>query len=680
MSDNPNTLLEAEIEFADTGETATLELATLKRWQNFETYFTEDVCKIRAVTYSESPEMLDSVFADIDVDEMEVVVGDSTKDYRESLRGKEQLAARLERLQREERLQIVLPAINNNEVHSKLYILEHEDGTRTNIVGSPNLSKKAWKSTYQKNVIVVFYTDGGQRLDAVFEEWYEEMRDYGEVFMEDLTERVEELPEEKQEEEVHAWIAGRTTSESEEAEVEQALTERLDEANVRKATIIGNFEEEEADLTVSITEDEEESDVQISQTLQGYENVPNDWKDEFRSLDGSIEGSELRASPGAVSQHAKEKFGAPKMWFTDDDQLVLQTPDDLQLELMREVPDDPERVDAALEQLEEYFEAVDKFGKTAHPVAVKAQMFEAIIWFFWAPFANRYASVYKNRGIDLDKFLPSLYIYGEPGSGKGTLARYAFHMLSDGHVSEPEDGDKLNTTTLRSVRRVDSVFPVVFDDMNPSDIDTEAYLNFRQKHWTGDADFPALAFISNDNLPRSRIQHRAKTLYLDVQFEQTHKTAEYASKLTERSNPLFTWFTQEFRDRDIVIREEDDDTLAEARNVFADLYERAGRELPEYFPKRPAEEKYDLGKYLWQDAVDGNLVEFQRRNGKLVAKFDESLSVYSSVREYARSLPNEARASNDGHQVIIKEEDAVEDWFPFAINEGDRGFLSRILS
>lgn len=678
MSDNPNTVLEAEVEFLDTGETATLELATLKRWQNFQTYFTEDVRGIRAVTYSESPEMLDRVFEAIDVDEMEVVVGDHTKDYRESLRGKEQLAARLERLQREDRLQIVLPALNNNEVHSKLYILEHDDGTRTNIVGSPNLSEKAWESVYQKNVIVVFRTDGDQRLDAVFDEWYAEMRDYGDVFMEDLTERVEELPDDEQQEEVHAWIAGRTTSKSEEAEVEQALTDRLEEANVRKATIVGDFEDEEADLTVSITDDEEASDVHISQSLQGYEDVPSEWRDEFRSLDGSIEGNELRASPGAVSRHSKEKFGAPKMWFTDDDRLVLQTPDNLQLDLMREVPNDPERVDTALAQLEEYFEAVDKFGKTDHPTAVKAQMFEAIIWFFWAPFINRYASVYKSRGIDLDKFLPSLYIYGEPGSGKGTLSRYAFHMLSDGYVSEPEDGDNLTTTTLRSVRRVDSVFPVVFDDINPSDIDTEAYLNFRQKHWTGDADFPALAFISNDNLPRSRIQHRAKTLYLDIQFQQTHKTAEYASNLTERSNPLFTWFAHEFRDRDIVIREEDDDTLAEARNVFADLYELAGRERPDYFPNRPAEEEYDLGKYLWQDAVDGDLVDFQRRNGKLVAEFDESLGVYSSVREYARCLPNEARASNDGHQVIIKEEAAVEDWFPFSVGASD-GLLARLL-
>jgi len=66
-------------------------------------------------------------------------------------------------------------------------------------------------------------------------------------------------------------------------------------------------------------------------------------------------------------------------------------------------------------------------------------MWEAIIWFFWAPFINRYATVYRDQGIDLDKYLPSLYIYGEPNSGKGTLARYAFHLISDGHVSEPED-------------------------------------------------------------------------------------------------------------------------------------------------------------------------------------------------------------------------------------------------
>jgi hypothetical protein len=148
--------------------------------------------------------------------------------------------------------------------------------------------------------------------------------------------------------------------------------------------------------------------------------------------------------------------------------------------------------------------------------------------------------------------------------------------------------------------------------------------------------------------------------------------------LTERSNPLFTWFAELFKDRDVIMRSQDADTLAEARQVFKDLYNQANRELPSYFPEEPAEKKYDIGKWMWEDAYRSGLVEFQRRNGNLIAKFDDSLSVYSSVRKYARTLPNEARAQQDGNQIQIKAEEAVADWFPFNINE-DKGLISRFL-
>jgi hypothetical protein len=497
--------------------------------------------------------------------------------------------------------------------------------------------------------------------------------------MQDLSEKIEDVEDEQERENIiHAWVDGRSTSQDEEAELEQELTEQLKDLNVEKATIVGEFED--PDTTIAVTDGSGDTDVTINQSLDGFDDYLNDLREETRSIDASIDGKTLRASPGAISKHTKAKFGAPKMWL-EDDRLLLQTPENFQLQLTRELPDDSEKIDAALKQLEEYFQTVDKFGRTDHPEAVKAQMWEAIIWFFWAPFINRYAAVYQDQGIGLDKYLPSLYIYGEPNSGKGTLARYAFHLISDGHVAEPEDGDSLTKTKLRNVRNVDSTFPVVFDDIDPSDLDVETFLNFMQKHWTPEIDFPALAFISNDNLPRDRIQQRAKILNLDIQFKDTHQTARHVHDLTERSNPLFTWFAYLFQDRDVIIRSQDADTLAEARNVFKQLYELADRELPSYFPEKPAEKQYDIGRWKWDNAYASGIVEFTRRNNNLIAEFDDSLSVYGSVRQYARTLPNEARAQHDGHQVRIREEDAATDWFPFEIDTDDSrdGFFSRFL-
>lgn len=153
MPENPNTLYETAIQLGEE-EDAELELATLKTRDNFETYFTDDVTDIRAITYSDSPETLLNLLQDIGTDDvnLEVVIGDNTIDYRKKLRGKEQIAEKLERLQRENRLRIYLASLRSNEVHSKLYILQHQDGTRTNILGSPNLSEQGWGSTRQKKL------------------------------------------------------------------------------------------------------------------------------------------------------------------------------------------------------------------------------------------------------------------------------------------------------------------------------------------------------------------------------------------------------------------------------------------------------------------------------------------------------------------------------------------------
>jgi hypothetical protein len=57
MPENPNTIYENAIQLSEE-EDAELELATLKTRDNFETYFTDDVTDIRAITYSDSPETL----------------------------------------------------------------------------------------------------------------------------------------------------------------------------------------------------------------------------------------------------------------------------------------------------------------------------------------------------------------------------------------------------------------------------------------------------------------------------------------------------------------------------------------------------------------------------------------------------------------------------------------------
>jgi len=78
-----------------------------------------------------------------------------------------------------------------------------------------------------------------------------------------------------------------------------------------------------------------------------------------------------------------------------------------------------------------------------------------------------------------------------------------------------------------------------------------------------------------------------------------------------------------------------------------------------------------------RDIYETGFDEFKRRNGNLIAKFDDSLGVYSSVRKYARTLPSEARATQDGNHIQIKADETLQNGFPFNINQ-NKGLLSRI--
>ncbi len=681
MSENPNTLLEDEIQFSELDESVDIEFATLKSYDNFDTYFPDTVTKVRAVTYSESPEMLLDVF-DSGIEQLEVIIGDKTRDYREHLRGKEKEAARLERLNRAGDLQIYLTNAGQSDLHSKFYILEHDDGSRTNIVTSANLSKNGWTSRYQKNIAVIFQTDGTQELDAMFEEWYADHLTYAERFMDDLTEKIKESPDERREEIIYGFVDGRQTTETETAEYQQSVTKQLDDVPVDRYGVLGDYEDEdEVDFTVAIV-DEEEADQKIRPSLAGFDDVQDDLREGMRHMDDvqvSPQNVEMPAS--AASKYTLEQFGTPKMWRSStDDVLVLQRPDGKQQALMR-TWDQPEKMDTALEYVEEYIETVDKYGNTENATAVKAQMYEALLWFFWSPFAEEYAAEYEARGIGLDKFLPGLYIFGETNSGKGTLGKYAQSLLSDGAVTDLMDGDGLGKRKLRAARQVDSRFPIVFDDITPTKINNETYLNYRAKHWSEDgSNIPSLAFISNNSLPDHRLQKRLKTLHFSVQFDSAHRQAQYVNDLIDRPNPIFAFFAEEFAKRPVAVPEQSNDTLIEARRVLEEMYEFAERDPPQYAPlDRPAEVEHDTGKQVWKNAVDAENVEFDMRGGNLVATFDSDFSKYTA-RTYERALPTEARGTAEGRTVVIKEVDKATDWLPFdPLANSESGFLSRVL-
>lgn len=644
----------------------------LKTYSNFNEYFTDDIQKLRAVTYSESPEMIIDVYDKIQPDTMEVLIGDRTVDLQEQLRDKEELAIRLVELLEQDKLKIY--KTDNSDVHAKLYILEKENG-RTTIRTSANLSKNGWVNSRQKNHATIYHSSGNSTFDEQKDKEFEEFMGYGELFMDNLLRDVEEAEDtEEKIQHVQAFVQGRNTNIDEETELQRKLTDELKQVDA-DVEQVGFSDEADVKTDGSVGVDE-----RIQPSLNGFDDIQDSIRNHSRSYDDiNVTGQRLEMPAGTVSEYANDRYGAPKM-FLKDDELILQKFDGSRLAFDREWSEDKQDViRRSLEQIEEYIETVDRFGNTNNPEAVKAQMYEVVLWFFWSPFSEDYAEEYRRRDIDLDKYIKDLYLLGETNSGKGTLVNYVLSLMSDGVVDGMVDGDELGKRTFRSVRRADTRFPIVFDDVSASDVNNEVYLNFREKHWADNGvSIPAVGFVSNHKLPKARIQNRLKTIELSVQFENNASNAEEISNLINRTNPVYGFFAEEFQNRDVAVPEDSDDILVEARNVMLDLYEFASFQPPSYFPEdTPAEVKYDMGKQKWKNAYQNDLVDFEQVGENLVASFDENVSSYK-VRRFAQHLNgNGIRPNAQGNQITIKSPESAKEWFPFTI---ENGFLSKTLS
>ena len=591
-----------------------------KSWRSFSDVF-DGAKRMRVVTYCDSPEFILDLFEDLDdLEFLEVVVGD-VSDYRERLIDKPDLADRLEQLRSEGKLVIYL--CENKEVHSKLYLIEYddsvveegEDGDEDQmtlggeatvesepedvddsspakvIVGSPNLSRNAWSN--QTNVGVVYETKTDSKLYEEFEELYREHRDSynsGGPFLEDLSEQLE-LSDDNREEVIKLYTEGRVGTQDELGEIHGRLADYIDaEVETVDLALDGSSDtpERNPEKTVPGTEDdssENDPDLKdapqdrITLSLRGYEESTVDTLSQMTDFDATVSNDTLTTTPDAFQRYAQQVFDVPTMHLNETkDELKFHY--DGTVYRVTQPPSDPELVDEALAEIENYFETVDNYGNSNNPTAVKAHMYEALLWFFWAPFSNRQAAFYREHGINLDKALPYLYVFGESNGGKGTFCRFALSLISGNRVEAPVDADEIGKRKVRNLRSAHTSFPVVVDDITKQKVNSLDTLRNYWSGWTGETAYPMFAFISNDKRPGEWFRNRAKILRFDVNFITSHQGEAEVNRLIDTENPIFQWFGYEYLSRDLVLGT-DSDALREVRAAMQDLYEYADRPLPD---------------------------------------------------------------------------------------------------
>ena len=697
------TEFEATVEF-ENGSTADLEMAADKSWDSFLNYF-GDAQHVYCVTYSQSPAFIYKMFQnqDLAVDSLEVIVGDNQHDdYRRSLKNTnnaKKIAAQLESLRQDGDLLIHTVDSARVLLHTKLYIVENQDGSRTLICGSANLSKQAWQGSKQTNVNIAWRTDGDTPVDDWFERLYAVHKDYASPFMEDLTEEIEEAETADEEAKIYdIWLGGDEFSDDPIAELNARLDEAVDEDQVNTYNVV--TESEEAENAVIAAEDtdtdptEIRPDKRVRLSPQGLEGAISTLDDTLSANNIRINDAEIVATPAGIARYKETFTGYPDLNIDKKEKTVGLRVDDAVLELTSPLPDDPSEVADALNLIEEYIETVGEFGETRTTKETRAHFYEGIMYFCWAPFANYCAHHYAEyESAELDKDLPFLFLHGDNDSGKGMFLRFGARLISNGYVQDVTTGDDFVKDNIERAQASDTVFPYIVDDVAKSKIDRDIIKSYWEGKWDGSVQMPTFIFSSNDSTkPKSELRTRMKTLDFNVNFSELEEDErEAAAKIAGQADScnLFPWFAHLFLQRDITLPDQAD-RLADARDVFAELYAFAEKEPPEYVPlEKPAEKEHDPGRRKWISALSDGLCELEfKDDGRVIGDFSAHLDK-QNCWEFQKATPAHIRANIRGAEVWFESADRFRGWIddPSVIDDAqresqraadDRSVLSRV--
>lgn len=692
-------------------------LAMVKQREDFLDLF-EGARHVDAVTYAETPSLMVQMLTDYDIGSLDVLIGNAD-DYADRVSDVSTAKSLIE-LRQDERLTIRLK--NQKTVHSKMYRIVMPDETVKLVQGSANLSRNSWE--YHTNQISVFTTEVGTELDQEFEKFIDSYRsEYSsQTLLEGLVDAIEDAdsPEER-EQRIEYWVGNGELEISDTAALNQDAMEDLramadqvtavvDDPEEADETVAFIEEPERADRTVIEPEadtddentggdgdDEEAPDVglvesdnetELTDTLDrprvrapdekirmGTSKVDKSVADEFgsrlRNQGGTIEDHSIAAPLSAYTNQVKESTKIPTMSVLPEAEQVVIGEDGDMILVSTDEPT-PEILDHCLGTIEDYIETVEDHGHTQTETAVMAQMYEAFLYGFWAPFANQYAEALSSPSRTLDNVLQHLYIEGKSDAGKDKLTEYILRLVSDNTVVSGVDADDVGVGEIRGVREWDTCFPYAIIDAEKRKIQSWSPIRNYWGDWTPTSvDQPCLIFTTNDALPKSEFRNRMKILSMDVSFPSNpedpgfHEAQEDLGEVLQRQNPIFSYVARRMLTEQPWT--DGNGTIEDVRRIVDSFYEEADRVKPEYFPAdQPAEKEYDTGRLQWQRDIQGGRVEFESEPGAITATFDrEDYEVY----DYEKRLDKRFMSDKSGRSVYIGAPEEFAEWAGYSLDE-----------
>lgn len=572
--------------------------------------------------------------------EVEVVVGENlTEQYRQALSQKgRQVTAALAELVEQGRLRIFVP---RRTIHSKLYVLQRDGQCRV-IQGSANLTETARRAANQVNY--VWYADlapDDPWLGQVRADYKAHLRDCS-LFMGDLVDLFRQSPERDREELIDAWLKGRLAEEDglEERRVLQELTARS----------LQSLEETSVEPIFSVDLPDPPT------TRQRVER-------RLAVLNPIVTDRRLQVNAVTYLRYVQEAHGVPLMRVDLADRALLLGIDGSAL-TRSEPPPDGGGVNEALQHIEDYVNTVD-WGRSLDPQFAKTSIFEALLYFFAAPFAHEHMRARRRAYALVDSHGPQvLYIFGHAQNGKSTFVRFALRLLTGHHIL-PIPGARFSKTRIQGAAALGSAFPLVFDDVDLSNKGRtfeEVLKSYWEVWWREECVAPQLVLTGNAENLKEWAKSRLKRIDFDVQFAPDGEQKRRLNVILEAENPIFKWFAFLYMDHLERGASPGEDELSIARTVLRDLYRHAGRPLPPFFPDGPVEQVYNPGRRAWQDVLYRlRKASLTRHGDQMHVDFKDDMQ-RPEVRAYAGHLPQTVKHKVKGKIIVIESPREFEEW------------------
>lgn len=607
-----------------------LKSRIIQRRKDFDGLF-DGYARLKAISYVVSPQVLVDFLEKRGYESAEAVVGENLAEaYRQSLAQAGATATeRLATLVASGKVKLLVPG---KTIHTKLYILERPGEARV-IVTSANLTETARAAAKQVNY--AWYAD--LRADSP---WLAHVaKDYAEQaagcteFMGDLAALFKAEPESRRPQLVEAWLKA-VPAEEVDAEARKLLHE------IGRLATLGPGEGTERVFSVKLPES--------PAARRQAERI-------LAPLNPVEAGGEVRLSGPLFLRYVQESHGLPLLRVDASRREVVLGLDG-EVRTLTTPPAAPEILAGALAHVEEYLNTVD-LGQTPDPKFAKVSMFEALLYLFAAPFADLYMRAKRRRYGVIDSRGPRfLYIYGPSQNGKSTFLRFALKLIA-GRTVEPVAGGEFTKRKVLGAAAVGTAFPLVFDDVVLATryaLFEEVLKSYWETWWSEDGPSPQIVLSSNAYSLKDWAKSRVKRLDFDVQFAPGGPGKEVLARLFRADIPLFGWFAALYLENLADGRPPSDDELATAREVFIELYRRAGRPLPEFFPAKPIEELYDPGRKAWSDLLNRlRKARIDWESDRASVHFADDMQHYE-MREYVQSLPAFVKHKRRGKALVIE--------------------------